>query len=110
MPRGSNPLQALAASVITAGTAAGLSGRPYPKRPDRAAFEILAGSTPGFASWLTRSREADLRLITDDAGAARVLDHDCPGLRRLVLQVGGCDVYYTQANVVGEVARSWGSR
>jgi hypothetical protein len=66
-------VQALAASVIAAGTAAGLSGRPYPKRPDRAASGILAGSTPGFASWLTGSREAELRLITDDAGAARVL-------------------------------------
>ena len=63
------PVRALAgagpgAGGTAAGAAAGLPGRPYPKRPDLAVSEILAGSTPGFASWLTGSQEADLRLIT----------------------------------------------
>jgi hypothetical protein len=66
-------VQALAASVTAAGYCCRIIWTVVPEPPDPAASEILAGSTPGFASWLTGSQEADLRLVTDEAGAARVL-------------------------------------
>jgi hypothetical protein len=116
---GDSPVRALAgagpaAGVAAVGTAAGLSGGPYSKRPDLAASEMLVGSTPGFTSWLTGSQEADLRLIADDARAARRprLSGATPpcttsGRLRRLLQAGRDLPVVT---VVGEMARSLGGQ
>ena len=66
-------MQALAASVTAAGYGCGIIWQVIPQTPRPGAVRDTCWFDARVRLLVDRTQEADLRLVTDDAGAARVL-------------------------------------